>query len=117
MSFHGAYIYGMLEQWELMKTVEFASAVAAIKCTRLGGRTGIPDLANRSLRFLRDTEFPLLSDGWAGRGPPMSKERTIDVGKKVRYDRIVNPGTGKNGDDPPGPWCHPGPRGRHRGPP
>ncbi|MCY3758836.1 MAG: hypothetical protein OXG96_14030, partial [Acidobacteria bacterium] len=25
----------------------------------------------------------------------MSKERTIDVGKKVRYDRIVNPGTGK----------------------
>ena len=25
----------------------------------------------------------------------MSKERTIDVGKKVRYDRIVNPRTGK----------------------
>ena len=25
----------------------------------------------------------------------MSKERTVDVGKKVRYDRIVNPGTGK----------------------
>lgn len=25
----------------------------------------------------------------------MGKERTIDVGKKIRYDRIVNPGTGK----------------------
>lgn len=51
--FHGAYIYGMLQQWEPMKTVEFASAVAAVQCTRLGGRTGIPDL-EQALRFLRD---------------------------------------------------------------
>ncbi|MDE2757064.1 MAG: PfkB family carbohydrate kinase [Acidobacteriota bacterium] len=51
--FHGAYIYGMLQRWELMKTVEFASAVAAIKCTRLGGRTGIPD-RQQALRFLRE---------------------------------------------------------------
>ncbi len=50
--FHGAFIYGMLQQWELVKTVEFASAVAAIKCTRLGGRTGIPDL-QQALRFLQ----------------------------------------------------------------
>ena len=51
--FHGAYIYGLLQQWELMKAVEFASAVAAIKCTRLGGRTGIPD-RQQALRFLRE---------------------------------------------------------------
>ena len=51
--FHGAFIYGMLQRWELMKTIEFASAVAAIKCTRLGGRTGIPD-RQQALRFLRD---------------------------------------------------------------
>ena len=25
----------------------------------------------------------------------MKKERTVDVGKKVRYDRIVNPRTGR----------------------
>ena len=51
--FHGAFIYGMLQRSELMKTIEFASAVAAIKCTRLGGRTGIPD-RQQALRFLRD---------------------------------------------------------------
>ena len=51
--FHGAFIYGMLQGWELMKKIEFASAVAAIKCTRLGGRTGIPD-RQQALRFLRE---------------------------------------------------------------
>ena len=40
--FHGAFIHGMLQDWSLPKTVEFASAVAAIKCTKLGGRAGIP---------------------------------------------------------------------------
>ena len=51
--YHGAYIYGLLQQWGLEKTAEFASAVAALSCTRLGGRTGIPDL-NRAMDFLRD---------------------------------------------------------------
>jgi len=40
--FHGAYVYGLLQKWELRKVVEFASAVAAIKCTKVGGRKGIP---------------------------------------------------------------------------
>jgi sulfofructose kinase len=42
--FHGGYIYGLVQGWELPKILEFASAVAAIKCTRLGGRRGIPEL-------------------------------------------------------------------------
>lgn len=42
--FHGAFIYGLLNGWEAKKTARFASAVSAIKCTRVGGRAGIPDL-------------------------------------------------------------------------
>lgn len=42
--FHGGFIYGLVQGWELPEILKFASAVAAIKCTRLGGRRGIPDL-------------------------------------------------------------------------
>ena len=51
--FHGAFIFGLLQEWRLEKTAEFASAVAALSCTRLGGRAGIPDLKGVE-RFLRD---------------------------------------------------------------
>jgi len=40
--FHGAYIVGLLHGWNLRIVAQFASAVAALKCTRLGGRAGIP---------------------------------------------------------------------------
>ena len=40
--FHGAYIYGLSKGWQLKEVVEFASAAAAMKCTRIGGRQGIP---------------------------------------------------------------------------
>ncbi len=40
--FHGAYIVGMLHNWDLRRIALFAAAVSAIKCTRLGGRGGIP---------------------------------------------------------------------------
>lgn len=43
--FHGGFVYGLIQGWELPDILRFASAVAAIKCTRLGGRRGIPDLA------------------------------------------------------------------------
>lgn len=42
--FHGAFIYGLVQGWELSRILEFASAAAALKCTRLGGRHGIPEL-------------------------------------------------------------------------
>ncbi|MDO8684047.1 MAG: PfkB family carbohydrate kinase [Armatimonadota bacterium] len=42
--FHGAFIYGLLQKWGLRQIAEFASAVAAIKCAKLGGRAGIPTL-------------------------------------------------------------------------
>jgi sulfofructose kinase len=43
--FHGAYIVGLLQGWDLRRVARFASAVAALKCTRLGGRAGIPSMA------------------------------------------------------------------------
>ncbi|MDR4506493.1 MAG: PfkB family carbohydrate kinase [Candidatus Scalindua sp.] len=42
--FHGAFIYGLLKNWELRRAVRFASAAAALKCRKIGGRTAIPNL-------------------------------------------------------------------------
>lgn len=43
--FHGAFLCGLLQGWEAGDILRFANAVSALKCTRLGGRTGIPTLA------------------------------------------------------------------------
>lgn len=43
--FHGAYVYGILQGWGLERVAEFASAVSALKTRKLGGRAGIPTLA------------------------------------------------------------------------
>lgn len=40
--FHGGFIFGLLNDWPLEITAEFASAVAALKCRKLGGRAGCP---------------------------------------------------------------------------
>ena len=40
--FHGAFLYGLLQRWEAGDILRFANAVSALKCTCLGGRTGIP---------------------------------------------------------------------------
>jgi sulfofructose kinase len=42
--FHGAFVYGYLQGWGWDRVTRFASAVSALKCTRPGGRTGIPAL-------------------------------------------------------------------------
>jgi ribokinase len=42
--FHGGYIYGLLQGWGLKEVVRFASALAALKCRKPGGRAGIPGL-------------------------------------------------------------------------
>lgn len=49
--FHGAYLYGLLQEWDLERIAEFAGATAALKCTRLGGRAAIPRLPE-VIRFL-----------------------------------------------------------------
>jgi sulfofructose kinase len=52
--FHGAYAYGVAIGWPVPECAVVASAAAALKCTRLGGRTGIPTLDEvRQLRATR----------------------------------------------------------------
>jgi sulfofructose kinase len=43
--FHAGFIYGLLQGWDLEPTLRFANAVAALKCTKAGGRPGIPTVA------------------------------------------------------------------------
>ncbi len=49
--FHGGFLYGLLQNWELLEILRFANAVAALKCRDLGGRKGIPFL-EEAQRFL-----------------------------------------------------------------
>jgi len=51
--FHGAYIVALMKGMPHIECARYASAAAAIKCTYVGGRTGIPtqDIIER---FLRD---------------------------------------------------------------
>lgn len=42
--FHGAFLFGRQSGRDLGASFELAAAVAALKCTALGGRTGIPTL-------------------------------------------------------------------------
>ena len=60
--YHGAYIFGLLQEWSREKTAVFSSAVAALSCTRLGGRTGIPDLCC-AMDFLRERGAVHFNDG------------------------------------------------------
>ena len=43
--FHGAFIYGLLQGWGLEDIARFANAAAALKCTQIGARRGIPELS------------------------------------------------------------------------
>ena len=51
-AFHGAFAHGLARKWSVDRAAEFAAAVAALKCGRIGGRTGLPSLA-ATLEFLR----------------------------------------------------------------
>jgi|Deesub1362B_J571_1020462.scaffolds.fasta_scaffold03362_2 ribokinase len=51
--FHGAFVYGLLCRLPLSHILSFAGAVAAMKCTRLGGRQGIPRLPEVK-KFLKE---------------------------------------------------------------
>jgi ribokinase len=42
--YHGAYIYGFLQGWNMPLCMRFASAAAALKCTGIGAQTAIADI-------------------------------------------------------------------------
>ena len=39
--FHGAFVYGLISEWEMQRTLDFANAMAGLNCTALGARGGI----------------------------------------------------------------------------
>jgi sugar/nucleoside kinase (ribokinase family) len=51
--FHGGFLAGLLEGLPVKDAALLGSAVAAVKCTRIGGRAGIPDRATAA-RFMQD---------------------------------------------------------------
>ncbi len=55
--FHGAFIFGLLQKWDLHETMRFASATAALKCREIGGRTAIPDIKDVEA-FLGNSNIP-----------------------------------------------------------
>ncbi len=56
--FHGAYIVGLIHGWTPRQCAQFSTAVSAIKCTKLGGRAGIPSF-DETLAFLTDRGIKL----------------------------------------------------------
>ena len=56
--FHGAFIVGLHKGWDLRTTAAFSTAVSALKCTKLGGRDGIPT-SDATLDFLHIKGFEI----------------------------------------------------------
>lgn len=53
--FHAGFAVGLLEGWAMRHIIAFASAAAAIKCTRFGGRLGAPTRAEVETFLVRQT--------------------------------------------------------------
>ena len=73
--FHGGYLFGLLQGWGFPAVLSFAAALAALKCTRLGGRNGIPGFP-QVMDFLRERGVPMphsdgRSKGSAGEKSPL----------------------------------------------
>jgi sulfofructose kinase len=54
--YHGAYIYGLLQGWDMPECMRFASATAALKCMTIGAQEGIPRL-KRIKEFMEHDSF------------------------------------------------------------
>ncbi len=60
-AYHGAFIYGELKGWDLRRKMLFATAYAALKASRLGGRKGLPRREEIS-QFLKERDLGLSLD-------------------------------------------------------
>ena len=58
-AFHVGYLYGLLKNENLQSRMKLGAAVAAIKCTKPGARTGLPNVKQLN-KFLK-TDFKMLS--------------------------------------------------------
>jgi sulfofructose kinase len=67
--FHGAFVLAVAEGRAVAEAARFANAAAALKCTRAGGRAGIPTRAEvEALLLARPMEI------W-GNPPPYAQNR------------------------------------------
>ncbi len=58
-AYHGAFLFGLLQGWDLRRTAAFASAAAALNAQQLGGRRGLP--RHDDVRAFLQTAEPLAS--------------------------------------------------------
>jgi sugar/nucleoside kinase (ribokinase family) len=59
--FHGAFIFGLLQNWTLGKIMGFANAAAGLSCLKLGARAGIRPLSE-ILQYMENLEIGCLGD-------------------------------------------------------
>jgi len=57
--FHGALAFALGADWPVRQALQFSAAVAAIKCTRRGGREGVPDFTAAMSLIEQSKEQPL----------------------------------------------------------
>ena len=56
--FHAGFIYGLLQEWDLARTLDFACAAAALNCTGTGARGGIQPVSAIEKLIAADTRHP-----------------------------------------------------------
>lgn len=56
--FHAGFIYGILQEWSIKKSLDFAAWTAAMVSCKMGGRTGIPSL--RQVKEWEEKKYALL---------------------------------------------------------
>jgi len=56
--FHAGFIFGLLQEWELERTLDFACAAAALNCTGVGARGGIQNREQVEALMASGTRLP-----------------------------------------------------------
>ncbi|HUU13082.1 MAG TPA: PfkB family carbohydrate kinase [Terriglobia bacterium] len=73
--FHGAFIYGLVQGWEMHRILDFSNAMAGLNCTKLGARGGIASraeaerLVERGSRHVNPAYAPGPKSGRRTRAP------------------------------------------------
>ena len=57
-AYHGAFMYALLQGWDVPRMAQFASAVGSLNCRAMGGRSALPSRAEVD-RFMRQTRIGL----------------------------------------------------------
>ena len=56
--FHGAFAYALTQGYDFYKACVFSSGVSALKCTKVGARTGVPTF-DEVIKFLKENSYEL----------------------------------------------------------